>query len=353
MNMIVYDGANALSELFENVDMENFQAFSKLEAYKKAYLIIDEDAFHIHAELIEQIKNSFDTVFTKIYSGGEASKNIEAALEFIEDMTSKHIDRADAVVAIGGGSVLDLSGFVASIYKRGIDWYNFPTTLLSAVDAGIGGKTAVNTAYGKNLIGSFHMPVKTIIIDSFLKSLPEIEIYSGFGEILKMAMLKSEKLYRELLASEHILDISNYWETIALMGRMKLEIVREDFRDLSGIRAVLNLGHTYGHAIEKLSDGELKHGICVLYGIDFALFVSMQKSGFPKEEFERYHNWIKSRDFYKNLNYSKSDIFEYMKRDKKAKDEKMAFVCLKDICEPEVYEISISELQELLYRYES
>ena len=352
MNMIVYDGASALSELFENFDIGEFQELTKLKAYKKAYLIIDEDAFKLHWELIDQIEHSFVAVFTKIYSGGEASKNIETALEFIEDMTSKQIDRTDVLIAIGGGSVLDLSGFVASIYKRGIDWYNFPTTLLSAVDAGIGGKTAVNTAYGKNLIGSFHMPVKTIIIDAFLKSLPEIEVYSGFGEILKMAMLKSAKLYEELLLSEHISDISSYWETVALMGKMKLEIVKEDFRDLSGLRAILNLGHTYGHAIEKLSDGELKHGICVLYGIDFALFVSMEKFGFPKGEFKRYQNWLKSQKFYKDLAFKKSDIFDYMRRDKKAKGGQIAFVCLKDIAEPEICEISMYKLQKLLYQYE-
>lgn len=352
MNIIMYDGANALSETFENVDIKDFQELAKLKGYKKAYLIVDEDAFKIHSKLVDEIERSFNTRFIKIYRGAEASKNIEVALEFIEDMTSKHIDRSDVLIAIGGGSVLDLSGFVASIYKRGIDWYNFPTTLLSAVDAGIGGKTAINTPYGKNLIGSFHMPVKTIIIDTFLKSLPAIEIYSGFAEILKMAMLKSSKLYDELLASDHILDISNYWETIALMGKIKLEIVKEDFKDLSGVRAILNLGHTYGHAIEKLSGGELKHGICVLYGIDFALFVSMKKWGFPKEELERYRHWLKALDFYKDLNFSKSDIFEYMKRDKKAKDEKMTFVCLKDIAEPEICEISMYELQTLLYQYE-
>lgn len=351
MNIISHDGKNALSVLFEDVDELSFREICHVNHYPRAYFIIDEDVVQKHFKLIQRIVSLFDMSYEKIYIGGEKSKNIEVALEFIDDMMDKNISRRDVLIAIGGGSVLDLAGFVAAIYKRGIDWYNIPTTLLACVDAGLGGKTAINTRYGKNMIGAFHMPKRTLVLDEFLKTLPQEEIYSGFGEIVKMAMLQSNEIYHRVIHRVDALDIPSYWDIIAKMGSYKLEIVERDFRDLLDIRAILNLGHSLGHAVEKLSSGSLKHGIAVMYGIDFALFVSMKKLGFHELEYRRYHRWLISREFYRELHYDVEEIFTFMKQDKKNRKGEFGFVCLEKIGKPKVLYISEDEMKDLLLQY--
>ncbi len=182
--------------------------------------------------------------------------------EKIEDlMIEFDLKKSDCLIGIGGGITLDLAGFIASTYLRGITFYSIPTTLIAMVDAAIGGKNGVNTPKGKNLIGSLYIPDLTLIDIKFLKSLPKIELISGMSEIIKYGMIYDLNILDEILC-EHPIDLNLIQKCIAI----KLNIVQKDPYNRN-LRHILNFGHTIGHAIEHASDYSINHGLAVFYGM--------------------------------------------------------------------------------------
>lgn len=197
---------------------------------------------------------------------GEGSKSFENFESLLKIMLDNGFTRTDCVVAVGGGVVGDLAGFVASAYMRGVDFYNIPTTLLSQVDSSIGGKTAINFGGVKNVVGSFYQPKRVIIDPDTLKSLPERQIANGFAEIIKMAATFDEELF-ETLEKEDIFSDKNLEDIIARSLEIKKHVVENDEKE-KGERKALNFGHTIGHGIEYQQElSGLYHGECVAIGM--------------------------------------------------------------------------------------
>ena len=195
---------------------------------------------------------------------GEASKSLEVFGKLLQTMLDHGFSRKDCVVAVGGGVVGDLSGFAASAYMRGIDFYNIPTTLLSQIDSSIGGKTAINFGGVKNIVGAFYQPKKVLIDPELLKTLPQRQISNGLAEAVKMALTSDEELF-ELFESKDI--ESNIDEIIIRSLNIKKDVVEQDEKE-TGLRKILNFGHTIGHGIESSENlRELYHGECVALGM--------------------------------------------------------------------------------------
>ena len=192
---------------------------------------------------------------------GEDSKSLDTFSQLLQTLLEHNFSRKDCVVSVGGGVVGDLSGFAASAYMRGIDFYNIPTTLLSQIDSSIGGKTAINFGGVKNIVGAFHQPKKVLIDPDLLKTLPPRQIANGLAEAIKMSLTSDRKLF-ELLETQ---DIGSNLEEIILRSlHIKKDVVEQDEKE-SGLRRILNFGHTVGHGIESTTD--LYHGECVALGM--------------------------------------------------------------------------------------
>lgn len=208
-------------------------------------------------EVYDQCKEASVTVIPE----GEENKNFEMIETILGCMIERGFTRGDAVVAVGGGVVGDMAGFAASIYMRGIDFYNIPTTVLSQMDSSIGGKTAVDFKNYKNAVGSFYQPKGVIIDPVLIETLPDIEVASGLAESVKMAATFDEELFKLFETEDDPVD--NYEEIVTRSLMIKKKVVEEDTKE-TGVRKVLNFGHTIGHAIESTSGlGKFTHGQCV------------------------------------------------------------------------------------------
>jgi 3-dehydroquinate synthase len=217
-----------------------------------------------------------------IFPAGENSKTLESVAKVIDDMIAAGLDRRSFVVGLGGGVVGDLSGFVAAIFHRGIPHVQIPTTLLAMVDSSIGGKTGVNTAAGKNLVGAIHQPFLVIDDLDVLQTLPPRELSQGFAEIIKHAIIADPEMFAQLQERQ---PIENMEELIRRNIEIKARFVAEDEEDLSGQRAVLNFGHTIGHAIERAGDYRVfLHGEAISLGMVAAARISVKHAGLSKSD---------------------------------------------------------------------
>lgn len=215
-------------------------------------------------EYSEKIASQCKEGFICTVNEGEESKSIETYEYLLKKMLSYGFTRKDAVVAVGGGVCGDLAGFVAASFMRGVDFYNVPTTVLSQVDSSIGGKVAVNLGGIKNIVGAFYQPKAVLIDPETLKTLPDRQISAGLAEAVKMALTFDKELFERIEASDAPMEMID--EIIAGSLLIKKRVVEEDEKE-SGLRKVLNFGHTVGHAIESVAKGELYHGECVALGM--------------------------------------------------------------------------------------
>ena len=237
---------------------------------------------------------------------GEASKSLDSFGKLLQTMLDHGFSRKDCVVAVGGGVVGDLSGFAASAYMRGIDFYNIPTTLLSQIDSSIGGKTAINLGGVKNIVGAFYQPKMVLIDPELLETLPQRQISNGLAEAIKMSLTSDEKLF-ELIENEDI--ESNIDEVIIRSLNIKKSVVEQDERE-SGLRKVLNFGHTIGHGIESSAGmASLYHGECVALGMLPMCSESIR---------DRVVRVLKKCNLYNTPDYSWDKIAEAAFHDKKA-----------------------------------
>jgi 3-dehydroquinate synthase len=259
---------------------------------------------------------------------GEKSKTLKRAGAICDKMIAAGLDRQSFVIGLGGGMIGDISGFVAAIYHRGIPHIQIPTTLLAMVDSSIGGKTGVNTADGKNLIGVFHHP--SLVIDDLdvLKTLPRRELSQGFAEIIKHAIVADAKLFgmlQDWKASE-----APALEQLVLRNvKIKSKIVAKDEHDLTGKRALLNFGHTVGHAIERAGNyRKFLHGEALSLGIVAACAVSIKRAGLPPKQRDAVIDVLRRFDLPTCLakNFPRNKIVSAMKFDKKFQGGKIRFV---------------------------
>ena len=283
-------------------------------------------------ELKDQIKNS--KVYLHTIPHGEASKSFKIYQEIIKKLVRLKFSRTDVIVAFGGGVVGDISGFAASSYLRGIDYIQIPTTLLSQVDSSVGGKTAINIPEGKNLVGAFYNPKVVLISTRFLKTLSEKEYKSGLGEVIKYALIDNEKLRTLLqLNTTKILnrDDKILLKIIEESIKTKSKIVTKDEKE-DGIRAILNFGHTFGHAIEAHTNyKKMSHGAAITLGMIIASKISLYEGFIKDHQLDNIINLINSLGL--DTNYSKykfSALKKYIFNDKKVADDKLHLILINE-----------------------
>ncbi len=306
---------------------------------KKIAVIIDKK---IPNKFLTNIKKKLRKykVFIFHVSSSEKIKNFNYANLLIDKLLKLNFNRADLIIGIGGGIVGDMTGFVSSIYKRGINFINLPSTLLAQVDSCIGGKTGVNSKYGKNLIGSFYNPKTVIVETELLKSLPRREIICGYAEILKHAIIYDKNFFNFLKKNTNnilLLDNKILNQSIKRSCKIKLNFTEKDFRE-SGLRMKLNFGHTFAHALEiqnKYSN-KLNHGEAVLIGMLIATKISKFKNLCSENTYDQIFNLYKNNSLINNLEkfLNKNIILKsikYMKNDKKKDDEKVSLILLRSI----------------------
>jgi 3-dehydroquinate synthase len=307
---------------------------------KKCAIISDTN---VAVHFTNTVKNSFasanfqPTLIT--IPAGEKSKTLEQVGSICDEMIAAGLDRQSVVVGLGGGVVGDISGFVAAIYHRGIPHVQVPTTLLAMVDSSIGGKTGVNTRDGKNLIGAIHHP--SLVIDDIdvLKTLPRRECNQGFAEIIKHAIIADPKMFRMLKVARPS-GLRRASETHALQSlikrniEIKSKIVAKDERDQTGERALLNFGHTVGHAIERAGDfKQFLHGEALSLGIVAACAISTKKVGLPADQRDAIVHLLAKFELPIKLpkNFPRQKILDALKFDKKFEDKKVRFVVTSNI----------------------
>lgn len=270
---------------------------------------------------------------------GEASKSIEVYYQSVESLLDLGANRKSVLINLGGGVVSDLGGFIASTFKRGIDFINVPTSLLAMVDAGIGGKTGINAGGAKNQIGTFSEPAAIFISDVFLETLPKKEINSGLGEMVKHLLISDKHALSKLDELTENVKI----EDIANSISVKLNFVKRDFKE-SGSRKALNYGHTFGHAIESflLNKGiSITHGESVLIGILIENQLSVQLGNMSELEKSSIENWMHTKfdlkSFFKQI--ETEEIISLLQFDKKNKDHSVSFSLVGPIgkCSIDVY----------------
>lgn len=261
---------------------------------------------------------------------GEKSKTLERAGAICDQMIAAHLDRHSFVVGLGGGVVSDISGFVAAIFERGIPHVQIPTTLLAMVDSSIGGKTGVNTSAGKNLIGAIHHPVLVIDDVEVLKTLPPRELNQGFAEIIKHAIIADAEMFEALKDKVG----QNLIPLIRRNIEIKATIVARDEFDKTGARALLNFGHTIGHAIERAGEyRDFLHGEAISLGMIAAITISYKKAGLPNDQRDAIADLLKKFQLPTRLppNFPREKIFAALPFDKKFERGKVRFVLIPKI----------------------
>jgi 3-dehydroquinate synthase len=259
---------------------------------------------------------------------GEKSKTLEQAGAICDQMVAAGLDRKSFIVGLGGGVIGDISGFVAAIYHRGIPHVQIPTTLVAMVDSSIGGKTGVNTRDGKNLIGAIHHPVLVIDDLDVLKTLPRREFNQGFAEIIKHAVIADAKMF-QMLQRWEAADAAALQRLIRRNIEIKAKIVAKDERDRTGERALLNFGHTVGHAIERAGEyRKFLHGEALSLGIVAACAISTNNAGLSADQRDAIVDLLEKFKLPIKLpkNFPRQKIVEAIKFDKKFEDGKVRFV---------------------------
>lgn len=352
-----------LGRVFSGIGLfESRGQMGKVE--RRACILLDEGFARARSDVVRSVKRLFpERKHLHItVQGAEVSKTFAKAEEIIGRMIRFGLARGDFVLAIGGGVVGDLGGFVASLYHRGIDVVHVPTTLLAMVDSSVGGKTAVNHPEGKNLIGTFHQPAAVVAVLDFLDSLPDFDFQSGLGEVFKYAAGFSPDLFKYL--DRHHADVlardPNALTHILLESvAMKAEVVRRDERETGVVllnasrrskfadRRLLNLGHTTGHGLEKAY--ALPHGLAVAIGVTLAAKLSAKIKLCPLRCYDQTMTLATklSLKTEADLDWKLADIMPYIKRDKKIVGDRVQFVGLKDIGHAVVRPTRFDELKLL------
>ncbi|MFB4169215.1 3-dehydroquinate synthase [Virgibacillus sp. JSM 102003] len=318
--------------------------------YSSILIVTDEIVAKLY---LEDIKNSLSDkhVHSSTIPYGEKSKNLDTFYQLHTDAIECGLDRQSLIIALGGGVVGDVAGFVAATYMRGIDFIQMPTTIL-AHDSSVGGKVAINHEQGKNLIGNFYPPAAVVYDVQTLQTLDEKEVRSGYAELIKEALIKDEVFFHSLLASDVSVLTNDVLANQLNRGiEIKASIVELDERE-SGIRKHLNLGHTLGHALESiLGYGTRTHGELVAIGLLFALQVS-EKLFSVKLPYDQLLQWLERNSYPIQLtNINKEQVLNRMKLDKKTVDTTIQMILLKDIAQPVVVKISDEDILRYLVSF--
>lgn len=310
-----------------------------IKHYATIMIITDETVANLY---LEDIKTNFadEHIIEAIIPVGEKSKSIDLYYKLQSEAIKGGLDRHSLIIALGGGVVGDLAGFVAATFLRGVDYIQVPTTIL-AHDSSVGGKVAINHDLGKNLIGCFYPPKAVIYDVDTLKTLTAEQIRSGYAELVKEALISNQSFFNSVVSSNLSQLPTELLKLHLEKGiKVKADIVEADERE-AGVRMYLNLGHTLGHAIEaELGYGKMTHGEAVAIGLLFALFVS-EKVYHVSLPYHSLYKWLLENNYPTQLrNLDINNLIEKMQHDKKVVNKKVQMVLLKNIGEPVVTDIS-------------
>jgi 3-dehydroquinate synthase len=338
--------------LFSTTPAQDLKQFLTNKSYSKIAVLTDENTFAHCFPLIEKGLPAHQVIQVK---SGEEHKNIETCGQIWNSMTEQGLDRHAVLIVLGGGVLGDMGGFCAATYKRGIDFILIPTTLLSQVDASIGGKLGIDFNHFKNHIGVFQIPAFTLLHSGFLKTLPQRELRSGFAEIIKHTLISDVAMWKRI-RSTAFADLK--WEELIRHSvDFKSKVVTEDPKE-KGLRKILNAGHTVGHAIETYllrSGNKILHGEAIAAGLITEMFIAKQHGLVTAQELDEVRNYI--LNIYGKLQFNELDlprIAALTLQDKKNSGDKILCVLLNGIGNAKWdCEISTEEVKSALTFYRS
>ena len=324
-DIVFTDSFDLLADELRAFDIEN----------RKAALITDSNTAKLFGAAVKEIVGSCcKQVLLYSFPAGEASKTLDTVRDIYKTLIEEHYDRKDLLIAVGGGVVGDITGYAAATYLRGIDFIQIPTTLIAQSDSSIGGKTGVDFDGYKNMVGAFYMPRLVYMNLSVLKELDDRQFYAGFAEVMKNGLIKDSMFYEWLLDNMYEIQdrkIEVLTEMVIRSCTVKKLVVEKDPKE-QGDRALLNFGHTIGHAIEKYMNFEMLHGECIALGMVAAAYISWK------------HNWLSMEEYYEvrdmlvpfHLPISidsiePEKILQLTKSDKKTEGSQIKFVLLKKV----------------------
>ena len=318
---------------------KNYKVFidelNELEIPGKVAIVTNPKVAGLHLKtLLSALK--CDEYFIVTIPDGEEYKNLTVAQEILEQLFTSRLDRASTLIAFGGGVVSDITGFCASIYERGIDFINIPTTLLAQVDASVGGKTGVNNKFGKNLIGSFNQPRAVYCETKFLRTLPPREFAAGVAEALKMAVTFDARMFNELENAD-LKDEKNLTALVARSVEIKARVVEADEKE-KGLRAVLNYGHTFAHVIENQTNYKsFLHGEAVAIGMNMANRLAVNLGLLSELDAERVKKILIKNNLPVSYKISDEEAFyDAFSLDKKSQNGKINFILPRGIGDAEI-----------------
>lgn len=312
---------------------------------KKTAVITDDRVDELYGAVVEEsLREAGFEVIKYVFKNGEASKNFDVLVEMLEFLAENQLTRSDMAVALGGGVTGDMAGFAAASYLRGIDFIQIPTTFLAAIDSSVGGKTGVDLKAGKNLAGAFWQPRLVICDPDTLGSLSEEYFGDGVAEGIKYGILASPSLFDKFMKKRAHTELE---DIITECVSIKRDIVAEDELD-NGKRQLLNLGHTFGHAIEKLSRFELTHGHAVAAGTAIASRIALELGICNRETTENIIECLKANGLPTGTDFSEEDIARTALNDKKRRGDMITLILPEAIGSCRLYPVKTSELEAML-----
>lgn len=320
------------------------EAVKKVISPCKAAIVTDSTVVHLYEETVRKsLTEAGFSVCTFVFPTGEASKNIHTLSHLLEFLAKEEMTRTDLIVALGGGVTGDLAGFGAAVYLRGIPFVQIPTTFLAAIDSSVGGKTAVDLEAGKNLAGAFYQPKLVLCDTDVLQTLPEVVFADGIAEALKYGVLGDAALFEKIAGGDFRQDLEEIIETCVSMKR---DVVEEDEFD-TGKRQLLNLGHTFGHAIEQKSHFQMTHGHAVAIGMHLIAKAAEAKGIAEKGTAAAIAKALEQNQLPKETTFSPAEVAEGTLRDKKRRGGTISFVFPKKIGACEIVKIPVEEVEAL------
>lgn len=330
--------------LLNNLD-EIFQKIEKWET-DSIFLVIDENVFNLYGDKLNKYIQNNSFIIPYILKNPEESKSLDGFHKMTDFFLSKKVHRNSHLICMGGGATSDLCGFVASTLLRGIPFSIIPTTLLSMVDASVGGKTGINTSYGKNLIGQFYKPQNIFLDKEFLKTLSKDQLDDGFGEIIKYAFL-SKEIFNLIINNDEI-----FGELILKCAQFKNQIVERDFFE-HGERKILNFGHSFGHGLEKQL--KISHGKAVYLGM--ILIDILLNDGHKLEQIEELRIKLDMEKInfpWEKEDFSFDEMMTYLGLDKKRIDsERIELILVKEIGMPTIVPFELMTIKKLVENFEN
>ncbi len=324
-----------------------------INAPKKVLIVTDTNVEKLYLnEVLTLLKANGYDVLSHSIKAGEENKNMQSTLDICAACVKHNMDRKSLIVALGGGVVGDMAGFAASIYMRGIDFIQIPTTLLSQSDSSVGGKTGIDFEGGKNLLGAFHQPRLVYVNVNTLKTLPHEQFVSGMGEVIKHGIISNYSFFEYIKTNSDkikALDSKTLMELTYKNCSIKADIVSKDEKEM-GLRANLNFGHTIGHAIESAFDFKMTHGECVGLGMLGAAYIACKRGLIRDEQLTQIKETLEIYGFSTRVALPSFDIIHtYMQKDKKKTADGLKFVLPTSIGSVEHFtDVCVSEIDNAL-----